>query len=83
MDQLTYTYNANANQLNRVQDFQAAAKYGSDPGDVEDVDSQQPNNYSYDEIGNMIKDVKEGITGIKWSKRSLTKVITGGAASSS
>jgi RHS repeat-associated protein len=67
MDQLTYTYNSSTNQLNRVQDFQPAAKYGSDPGDVEDVDSQQPNNYSYDEIGNMIKDVKKGIANIKWS----------------
>jgi RHS repeat-associated protein len=67
MDLLTYTYNTNTNQLNRVQDGVTASKYGSDPGDVEDVDNQQANNYTYDEIGNMIRDVEEGITSIKWS----------------
>lgn len=68
MDVLAYTYNGNTNQLNRVYDAVSDDnKYGSDPGDVQDIDRQQPDNYAYDEIGNMTKDVKEGITSIRWS----------------
>ena len=40
----------------------AAASHYSD-----DLDSQQQDNYAYDEIGNLIKDQQEGITNIEWT----------------
>jgi hypothetical protein len=57
MDSLTYTYNSNTNKLNWVKDLAPSARYGSDPGDVPDIDNQAVNNYTYDEIGNLVKDV--------------------------
>ncbi|WP_166437314.1 RHS repeat-associated core domain-containing protein [Niastella caeni] len=61
MDALTYNYNANTNQLNYVQDTVTATNY------AEDIDGQSGNNYTYDAIGNLKTDFKEGITGITWN----------------
>jgi YD repeat-containing protein len=61
MDSLTYNYNANNNQLNYVQDSVNANNYTTD------IDNQSINNYAYDSIGNMTKDVKEGIDTITWT----------------
>jgi|GEM_PF-5172149 len=66
------TPTANAtNRLASVTDQESAANYpetGTPPnGTVTDVDNQQPNNYSYDETGNLIKDNAEGITAIQWN----------------
>ncbi|MBO9572715.1 MAG: hypothetical protein J7497_10995, partial [Chitinophagaceae bacterium] len=67
MDQLTYSYYNASNKLNKVADAVAAGAYGTDAGDVPDIDNQSADNYEYDEIGNLIKDNAEKITGIKWS----------------
>jgi YD repeat-containing protein len=83
MDNLTYQYEKDANgnivsnKLRYVHDQVLATAYG------EDIDSQTPlslaavqaqnallqptDNYAYDEIGNLIKDEKEGITNIDWT----------------
>ena len=50
MDDMTYHYNANTNQLNYVDD---AVPAGWCPGDIDD---QASNNYLYDKIGNLIFD---------------------------
>ena len=47
-------YNSNTNQLNWVRDVTPSSRYGSDPGDVPDIDGQAANNYVYDEIGNVV-----------------------------
>ncbi len=61
MDNLTYQYLANKNQLGHVDDSVAAGNYTTD------VDDQQSGNYTYDAIGNLITDAAEGITNIDWT----------------
>jgi RHS repeat-associated protein len=83
MDKLTYQYPKDANgkilnnRLRYVHDQESATLY------TEDIDSQTPltlaqvqaerlpeqagDNYTYDAIGNLIKDTKEGITNITWT----------------
>ena len=61
------------NQLEHVQDEWGASLY---PGKL-DVANQAANNYTYDKIGNLLKDNAEIITAIKWTVygkiRSITK----------
>src|SRR5690606_11077332 len=61
MDNMTYHYNTGNNQLNHVIDLVPSGNYSVD------IDNQSNNNYEYDAIGNLIKDVSEGITGITWN----------------
>ena len=61
MDQLTYYYKTGTNQLRHVKDAIAAAGYSTD------IDDQQPDNYSYDAIGNLIADKSERIDTISWT----------------
>lgn len=49
---------------------------GYDSYFTEDIDDQDTANYAYDEIGNLIKDTKEGITGIEWTVYGKIKKIT-------
>jgi RHS repeat-associated protein len=72
MDSLTYNYTYNAqgqlqnNKLNFVRDrVNNANTYAQASRD--DLEDQATGNYTYDEIGNLIKDTKESITNIKWS----------------
>lgn len=69
MDNLTYHYNSNTNQLNRIDD--------SVPDDVydSDLDDQGANNYRYDETGNLTKDVQEGISKIEWTVYGKVKQV--------
>ena len=67
MDLLYYFYEPNKNRLNQVYDPTPANRYGNDPGDIPDIDGQTANNYGYDSTGNLIKDVSQGISSIKWS----------------
>ncbi len=81
MDQLTYGYNTDVNgkltnnRLRHVKDAIGDANY------QEDIDNQADDNYEYDEIGNLVKDIKEGITNIEWNVygkiSSITKVKSG------
>ena len=65
MDNLAYTYKPATNQLDDVNDLTVpAANYPND------IDTQAAGNYSYDAIGNLIKDNSTGsdnITNINWS----------------
>lgn len=67
MDSLTYNYNRDANgklvnnKLNYVRDQVNAANYGVD------IDNQSAGNYQYDRIGNLVKDVSEGIDSVRWT----------------
>ncbi|MGC4102993.1 DUF6443 domain-containing protein [Ferruginibacter sp.] len=63
MDDLAYEYIPNSNKLKRVTDNPA---YSSNYPD--DIDNQtDADNYVYDEIGNLVEDKAEGITGIEWN----------------
>jgi RHS repeat-associated protein len=63
MDQLAYEYIPNTNKLKRVTDNTALnGNY------TVDVDNQSnADNYEYDVIGNLTKDLSEGIDNIKWT----------------
>ena len=49
------------NQLAHVDDAENGANY------TEDIDDQDPGNYDYDNIGNLIKDSRDSITNISWT----------------
>lgn len=71
MDELTYFYkNDGSNKLDYIGDAVPDANY------VSDIDSQQPSNYQYDAIGNLIKDVAGGIENIEWTVYGKIKTIT-------
>ncbi|HEY0609048.1 MAG TPA: RHS repeat-associated core domain-containing protein, partial [Chitinophaga sp.] len=61
MDSLTYHYEPGKNRLNYIYDTVGVANY------EEDIDSQSPDNYQYDSIGNMVKDVASNIKSIEWT----------------
>lgn len=61
MDELTYSYNLNNNQLDYVRD---AVPDGNYPNDI---DAQAVHNYTYDAIGNLTADLKSGIDSIVWT----------------
>jgi RHS repeat-associated protein len=46
---------------------------------AEKLDAQTTDNYQYDEIGNLIKDTKEGITSIEWNVYGKIRSITKGS----
>jgi RHS repeat-associated protein len=62
MDSLTYHYNSGTNQLNYITD--SAESW---IGGYYDIHDMPTNNYGYDQIGNMVKDSIENITGIAWN----------------
>ncbi len=66
------------NQLAHINDSVAAGNYPLAAYPAEkDIDNQADNNYSYDGIGNLVKDNAEGITKIDWTVygkiRSISK----------
>jgi RHS repeat-associated protein len=67
MDSLTYNYNRDVNgnivnnRLNYVKDQVNAGNYSTD------IDNQSANNYNYDKIGNLTKDVAEGLNSVRWT----------------
>ena len=64
MDSLSYFFKANTNQLHKVTDAAADAA-SNDYSKYNDIKQcQTDNNYQYDEIGNLVKDNSEGITGV-------------------
>ena len=60
MDDMTYEYYANTNQLKRVTDAVTPT------GDYDDINTQPLSNYTYDAIGNLVKDQSEKISEIRW-----------------
>jgi YD repeat-containing protein len=77
MDDLNYNYIAGKNQLRQVTDNPAySGNY------TEDIDTQtDPNNYTYDAIGNLKTDLAEGIQNIEWTVygkiASISKTVGG------
>ncbi|WP_024771412.1 polymorphic toxin-type HINT domain-containing protein [Aquimarina macrocephali] len=79
MDDLTYTYKTvtdpdtglqkRSNQLGHVDDAIAGTQFN-------DLEDQNPNNYEYDAIGQLVVDKKEGITNIEWRVDGKVKQIT-------
>jgi YD repeat-containing protein len=67
MDNLTYHYDANTNQLNHVEDDVPTTNY------TEDIDGQGSDHYQYDAIGNLIK---EGNSTISWNVYGKIESIT-------
>ncbi|RBL89109.1 RHS repeat-associated core domain-containing protein [Chitinophaga flava] len=61
MDDLTYHYKKDNNQLTSVSDAIGNSQY------KEDIKGQQSDNYTYDAIGNLIKDKSEGVEKIGWT----------------
>ncbi|HEY8916285.1 MAG TPA: RHS repeat-associated core domain-containing protein [Chitinophaga sp.] len=70
MDNLTYAYQEGTNRLRHIKDQVDAAYYG------EDIDSQDDDNYGYDNNGNLIKDKAADITKIDWTVYGKIKGIT-------
>lgn len=79
MDNLTYGYNLSGgklvnNRLRHVKDAVSSGNY------TEDIDNQADDNYTYDQIGNLVGDAAEGISNITWSIHgkilSITKTST-------
>ena len=64
MDNLTYTYlniaGAPSNRLGHVDDLVNGATF------TDDIDDQNPNNYYYDQLGQLIGDQQEQIANIEW-----------------
>lgn len=67
MDSLSYSYNRDVNgnlvnnRLNYIRDQVTAANYSAD------IDNQNSDNYHYDKIGNLVKDVAEGLDNVRWT----------------
>ena len=81
MDSLNYKYNRDGsgnlinNRLNHVRDQVSSSNYSVD------IDNQSPGNYVYDFIGNLKKDVAEGIDTIHWTVYGKIKKIDKGSGS--
>ncbi|MBL0200733.1 MAG: EndoU domain-containing protein [Chitinophagaceae bacterium] len=75
MDDMTYSYKANTNQLDKVVDV--AADDLLNYANYNDIKQGQNNgNYQYDAIGNLISDVSEGITNVNWNVYGKIQSIT-------
>ena len=70
MDSLVYHYTAGTNKLLYVHDTVGASRYPND------IDNEPINNYSYDQIGNMIKDSLQQIASVTWNSYGKIKSIT-------
>ena len=76
MDNLTYYYprdaagNLTANTLRHVKDAVSNTAYQSD------LDNMPDDNYTYDKVGNLVKDNAAGITNITWTVYGKIKSIT-------
>ena len=73
MDDLTYNYYPNTNQLGRVDDAISSSAYS------DDIDDQTGANYSYDEIGNLISDDQGDIDDIQWNVQGKITFIDKGS----
>ncbi len=70
MDDLTYHYSTGTNQLAYVNDFVPGTTVDGD------LDKQLVGNYTYDDAGNLIKDVSEEIFNIEWNVYGKVKQTT-------
>jgi RHS repeat-associated protein len=74
MDSLDYHYNsAESNQLSYVTD-----RITNTPT-PDDIESQNADNYGYDEVGNLIRDDQSGVSNIAWTPAGKIARITNGS----
>ena len=84
MDNLSYTYyndngttyTGNPTTPNATNRLASVSDTVADTNYPEDIDNQKPLNFTYDKIGNLTKDVKEGITAIEWNIQNKINKIT-------
>ncbi|WP_339869279.1 RHS repeat-associated core domain-containing protein [uncultured Algoriphagus sp.] len=79
----TYTYDANGNLLTLQRRNAAAALqdnltygYYANSNKLRQTASSQGDNYTYDQIGNLTKDVGDGITNIEWTPSGKVRKVT-------
>lgn len=77
LDSLEYVYYSNSNKLRKVIDDPTTSR-----NYLDDIDNQPDDNYTYDAIGNLTKDVSEEIGSISWTVYGKIKKITRVAGSS-
>ncbi|MGB3616668.1 MAG: hypothetical protein WBA12_00990 [Catalinimonas sp.] len=71
MDELTYHYAPNTNQLTHVDDAVDPGRYAGD------LDDQDPDNYAYDLVGQLVRDRAGRIERVEWnSQHRMTAVVT-------
>jgi RHS repeat-associated protein len=73
IDQLTYSYQANSNKLNKVVDNVNVAD--SKLGDFH-YTSKGTNDYAYDGNGNLVSDANKAISGISYNYLNLPSLVT-------
>ncbi len=71
MDNMVYHYTPNTNKLEYVSELQT-----DDYNYPDDIENQDPNNYQYDQIGNLIVDQSEEIEDIDWNVMGKISKIT-------
>lgn len=76
MDNLSYFYKPNTNQLHKVTDAAPDASTGTYSQYNDIKQGQSDNNYRYDAIGNLIGDDSSKITGINWTVYGKIKSIS-------
>ncbi len=76
MDNMTYSYTPGTNKLHKVADAAANTTAALYPNYNDIKTGQADNNYTYDEIGNLNKDLSEGIATIDWTVYGKIKTIT-------
>lgn len=76
MDNLSYNYNKTSGWLtnNRLRSVSDAVVGSASATDIES--GQILDNYTYDQIGNLISDAQEGISSISWSVYGKVKKVT-------
>lgn len=92
LDELTYIYHTTtdglvSNRLYQVNDVVSAGNYTDDIDDQGTFNNthstiETANNYGYDELGNLVRDVQEEIASIEWTVYGKMKKITRNSGSS-
>lgn len=92
LDELTYNYHTTtdglvSNRLYQVNDVVSAGNYTDDIDDQGTFNNthstiETANNYGYDELGNLVRDVQEEIASIEWTVYGKLKKITRNSGSS-
>jgi RHS repeat-associated protein len=92
LDELTYNYHTTtdglvSNRLYQVNDVVSAGNYTDDIDDQGTFNNthstiETANNYGYDELGNLVRDVQEEIASIEWTVYGKMKKITRNSSSS-
>jgi RHS repeat-associated protein len=92
LDELTYNYHTTtdglvSNRLYQVNDVVSAGNYSDDIDDQGTFNNthstiETANNYGYDELGNLVRDVQEEIASIEWTVYGKMKKITRNSSSS-